>query len=1051
MRERGSPGTATASAARDLRMKKRRTSAWKQNATLLAVSLAALRPAAAAAHEFPYVPTQILLPTACVSESTCSGADLAYVFSQGDDGRVRFSALNYSADMAAGAQPAPLTTDLPFLKDQPATTAFGAARTSNGSVVVYSGACDGAAGSLWSFSREATGDGGGAWSKQTTTLGRSQQGSSRGPYFLGGTLAFSSKLSPTMDQPTVYTYGGMCRAPDGSAETWQSDANYTKAMMSLTPSTQAADTAYSLSVASTAGPRTPIAGFTLTQLPASVTNISGAVSQQAGFVLLGGHSQKAFINMSTAAVWNLPEESWSYINVGGPDASAGGENVESRSGHTAVLTEDGTSIVILGGWVGDVSNAAEPQLVVLQLGQTYSSWKWKVPREQPGGKGVYGHGAAMLPGNVMMVYGGWETSASGGSSKRQASSGGALRFFNVTSMSWSDSYSNPRPGKIPKGTGSHDAPGAGNDAVQSRKLGLGLGLGLGLALLLALLVLAFCMWRRRLNKRRDSRRDEAAQVMAQDARYFSHDADEMTEREDAFSWHVAGHSGYQGASEKSMGYESLRGARATLDDGHGRAITRKPVMSRSMRGGYVPAETRFNALASPPGTIHPILEDEEDEYHKAPQHATEPLTPTSEEHSDPFVTPTATATAPSVLSPPSNRSSATASPEERRRYDADVQDWVCDVDAADSLLERYNSSRQSRRSPTRKNSTRSAALRDDESRSGSNLSESNRSAAESLRRSQSNRKSGSFLGGMLLGGDHPKPSSSSSSSYNTAKSGFGALQAEGPALLGRTTPSTAANAHDDEDLTTPSSPSKSKPRRSWLGSLGRVFSQSGGSSPRAWSENSAMRPEMEQYGGDYEPRAGLPGELLRRKQGRSDWEDGPEAGSVGGGGEQRPENDWDIERAVEQRLVQVMFTVPKERLRVVNGDAESQTDMEADDTRQKGARFKETDELQEPQVAELVDPDKNSSLSTVERDERGRDDRPYSEVEDPDLLHVDFAEPRLSHSTDGDSERRSSGAVFTAEAIRFERPRTKVLQMVDTIESRSQSSSPTRGQGHGEE
>ncbi|KAG8410107.1 hypothetical protein J3458_019174 [Metarhizium acridum] len=1048
MREGDSSGTETAYAARGLRMKKR-TSAWRQNATLFAVGLAALQPAAVAAHVFPYVPTQILLPTACAGESTCSGADLAYVFSQSDDGSVQFSAFNYSTDVAAGAQPAPVTTDLPFLKSQPATTAFGAARTSNGSVVVYSGACDGTAGSLWSFSSEATGDGGGgggAWSKRTTTSGSSQQGSSRGPYFLGGTLAFSSKLSPTMDQPTVYTYGGMCHAPNTSSETWQSNANYTKAMMSLAPSTQAVDTAYSLSVASTAGPRTPIAGFTLTQLPASVTNISGAVSQQAGFVLLGGHTQEAFINMSTAAVWNLPEESWSYINIGGADAATGSDNVESRSGHTAVLTEDGTSIVVLGGWVGDVSNAAEPQLVVLQLAQTYSSWKWSVPREQPGGKGVYGHGAAMLPGNVMMVYGGWETSSSGGSSKRQASSGGALRFFNVTSMSWSDSYTNPTPGKIPTRKGSHDAPGAGNDAIQSRKLGLGLGLGLGLVLLLGLLVLAFCMWRKRLNERRESRRDEAAQVMAQDARYFSHDADEMTEREDAFPWHVAGHNGHQGVSDTSRGYESLRGARASLDDGHGRAITRKPVMSRSTRGGYVPAETRFNAFVSPPGRIHPILEDEEDEYHEAPQHVTEPLTPTSEEHSDPFVTPTATA--PSVLSPPSNRSSATPSPEERRRYDADVQKWVCDVDAVDSLLERYNSSRKSRRSPTRRNSTRSAALRDDESRSGSNLSESNRSAADSLRRSQSNRKSGNLLGGMLLGGDHPKPGSSSSSSYNTAKSGFGALQAEGPALLGRATPSTAANAYDDEDLTTPSSPSKSKPRRSWLGSLGRVFSQSGGSSPRAPSVNSAVtRPETEQYGGDYEPRAGLPGELLRRKQGRLDWEDGPEASSVAGGSEQ-PENDWDIERAVEQRLVQVMFTVPKERLRVVNGDAESQ--MEADDTLQKGARLKETDELHEPQVAELVDPDKNSSMSTVEQHERRRDDRPYSLVEDPDLLHVDFAEPRLSHSTD-DSGRRSSGAVFTAEAIRFERPRTKVLQMVDSIESRSQSNSPTRGQGHGQD
>lgn len=1025
----------------------KKSSSWKWHARVFALALAAMQPATVAAHVFPYVPTQIFMPTACLNQSTCAGADLAYIFSQSDDGNVQFSSFNYSTNVAADAQPSSITKNLPFLKDQPATTAFGAARTSNGSVVVYSGACDGTTGSLWSFSSDTADGGSGTWSKRTTTPSNSAKGSSRGPFFLGGTLAFSSKLAPTMDQPTIYTYGGMCNAPNTSSETWQSSANYTKTMMSLAPNSQAVDTAYSLSVASTAGPRTPIAGFTLTQLPASVTNISGSITQQAGFVLLGGHTQQAFINMSTAAVWNLPEQSWSYINIGGPGGSNGNElvrrdtqEIESRSGHTAVLTEDGSSVIVLGGWVGDVSNPAEPQLVVLQLSQTYSSWKWSVPREQPGGKGVYGHGAAMLPGNVMMVYGGWETSSAGGTSKRQASSGGP-RFLNVTSMSWSNSYTNPTPGKMPNGNGSHDAPGAEDDSAQSRRLGLGLGLGLGLALVLGLVVLAFYCWRVRLKKRRASRRDEAAKAMAQDARYFSHDTDEMMERDDGPQWHLPGSDGYQGAAaDRSVGYESLRGARTSLDDGPGRAITRKPVMSRAMRGGYAPAESRFNAFVSPPGRIHPILEDDEDEYHNAHQHPAEPLTPTSDVHSDPFLTPTATA--PPVLFAPSNRSSATPSPEGHRHYDPDVQDWVSDVDAADSLLDKYNTSRQGRISPTRKNSTRSTALRDDESRSGSNLSESNRSAADSLRRSQSNRKSSSFFGGMLLGGDHPKPSSSSSSSYNTAKSGFGPLQAEGPALLGRTTPTSAANAYDDDDFISPPSPSKTKPRRNWLGSLTRVFSQSGGSAPRGSPELSPIRPEMEQYGGDYEPRSGLKGELLRRKQGRLDWEDGGEGSSRGAGAQ--PENEWDIERAVEQRLVQVMFTVPKERLRVVNGDEEPDTDAES--LHQKGARLKEMGELHEPQVAELVDPDK-SSESTGEHEERGREQhqRPYSHVEDPELLHVDIPEGRLSHSTD-DSGRRSSGAVFMAEAVTFERPRTRVLQMVDTIESRSQSSSPTRGE-----
>jgi hypothetical protein len=34
------------------------------------------------------------------------------------------------------------------------------------------------------------------------------------------------------------------------------------------------------------------------------------------------------------------------------------------------------------------------------------------------------------------------------------------------------------------------------------------------------------------------------------------------------------------------------------------------------------------------------------------------------------------------------------------------------------------------------------------------------------------------------------------------------------------------------------------------------------------------------------------------------------------------DDEWDIERAVQNRVVQVMFTVPKERLRVVNHNVE---------------------------------------------------------------------------------------------------------------------------------
>ncbi|KAG6068354.1 hypothetical protein E4U32_001138 [Claviceps aff. humidiphila group G2b] len=1186
-------------------------------------------PATATAHLFPYTPTQILTPSACWNPSTCHGADLAYIFSQTDSGSVQFSALNYSSTLGAeDSQLTTLTTELPFLKDEPPTTAFGAARTSDGTIVVYSGACDGDIGSIWTYSTSPGDPRGGTWTNKTITTTASASSSSSssttdtasGPGFLGGTIAFSTKLAPSMDQPTLYTYGGMCSPPGPNATAWQTSANYTTKMMSLAPpntssqfsnqDTAAAAAAYSLRVASTGGPRIPIAGFTLTQLPVSTTNISGSVTQQAGYVLLGGHTQEAFVNMSTAAVWNLPEESWSYVNVGGPaDFSSAAEvmvmrgdgdddgqvrgravvQVDSRSGHTAVLAEDGASVVVLGGWVGDVDTPAEPQLVVLRLSQTYSSWRWEVPRAQPGGgRGVYGHGAAMLPGNVMMVYGGWETSASGGEmrkAKRQAfgAGGGALRFFNVTSSSWSNSYTNPLSGGAASGGGGgggggggdgdgkgvHEAPpktSDNDDSERKKRLELGLGLGLGLALLLGVVVVAFCLWRAR-RKRRRGAQDEAIQSMTRDAQYSINNADEMMERDDMYPWHPT-------SDLSPLGYEALRGARASLDDSgpyRPAAIARKPVPPRNTRAGdeedeydgegragYMP-DARLNASYSTPGRIHPIMEDDEEDHqdiqalHRGHHPGEQPLTPTSDAQSDPFITPTTTA-APPVVFPPTiitpggtrrggpatpNRTSAGPPPEEHRYYDPDVQEWVSDVNAADSLLEQYNSSRKSRGplSPTRRASVRSTALRDDESRSGSNLSDANRSSAdhESLRRSASHRRSGVPGGGGGLGLglliDHPKPSSSSTSSYNTARTGFATLQTEGPALLQppgasqsqQSGPTSSPNPngplqgqgggllnrrveeqeplHHEEEA--PSSPSKSKPRRSWLGSLSRVFSQSGGgSSRRVASATLASERDREADlfrdtdflggGGDYEPRGGeLRGELLRRKQGRQDWdwerEGGGEgqmqtqaqmaaqrdvslAAGTGTGAVEESENDWDteIERAVERRLVQVMFTVPKEKLRVVNGGEEE--DLDDGEGGQQQIREPERETLTNraqvqvqrtdigiaaAQSAELVNPElEKSVLSLPVQNEKEKGDKDEKEDEEKRDENQDrekrenkeekgeeeerdgddeSSQGRMSHSTD-DWDKRSSGAIFVAEAVRFERVRGRVLRMVESIE-----------------
>lgn len=421
--------------------------------TLLLCASTLLLASPAAAQTLPYVPTEILMPDpTCVDGSVpCSASNLAYIFRQTASGNVEFRSLDFSKTINAdenSLERASNDTVLPFLDGSSKSTAFGASRTANGSVLVYAGDCESGSGDVWSFDYS---NDQGEWSRRGLKNGGDTR---RAPYFLGGTVAFSSSLAPNMDQPTLYTYGGMCETPESGSDAtnWQSTANYTKSMLRLAPHDSDAFTSYEMSVASSGGPKTPIAGFTLTGLTPSMANKSGIVTQQMSYVLLGGHTKTAFINMSTVAVWNLPAESWSYVNIQAPNvdmpksdlavkdtssqnrrrSTNTADNVYSRSGHTATLSEDGSSIIVIGGWVGDVNTPAEPQLAILEMSEIYSGWQWKIPDEQPDFDGIYGHGAAVLPGNMLMIYGGWESSGSSSRKVKRQASSGTLRFYNIT-------------------------------------------------------------------------------------------------------------------------------------------------------------------------------------------------------------------------------------------------------------------------------------------------------------------------------------------------------------------------------------------------------------------------------------------------------------------------------------------------------------------------------------------------------------------------------------------------------------------------------------------
>ncbi len=293
-------------------------------------------------------------------------------------------------------------------------------------------------------------------------------------------------------------------------------------------------------------------------------------------------------------------------------------------------------------------------------------------------------------------------------------------------------------------------------------------------------------------------------------------------------------------------------------------------------------------------------------------------------------------------------------------------------------------------------------------------------------------------------------SSSSEQTWGTARSNpnFSALQAEGPGLLlqgdGREYYGVQQeeDAEEEDFVHIPGSPSKSRPRRSWLGSLKRVFSAGTGTpSPTGSARGESPTHENEGGSSDYESRLkgmGPGGTLQRRKQGREAWEAVPgNAAEKSRATGSAAEDEWDIERAVENRLVQVMFTVPKERLRVVNAEVENEEEAgTALDAEKTPLKYEDTSAYE---IASMQEP--HSTPKAADRLDRRYGDVVYDEKrQSRGVEHHDFPDNETEAAF---SERTvsliSSTTFHLAEAVRLERPRTRVLEMVESIESRSSS------------
>ena len=926
----------------------------------------------------PYNPTTVL--------SSTKDSNVLYIFGQESKDSLTLKLLSLNTSGLLTSKTLPTTTlseALPYTNEENGTS-YIAFTGSEGSVYVYAGQCpeDSSGPTLWGFTPGAESFNG-TWLKETISVDRTVDTSNdQGAGYLAAGMDFSSTVNGSSD---FYVFGGMC--PNSTAldvQNWQASADYSDSMIALRPVVAAsgATSGFAVSSISSRGPPIPEAGFTVTGLqPSFFSSSDGNNSQQQTFALLGGHTKYAFINMSQVALFSLPQQSWTFLPVDDPRstpktdlAARTTDIIEPRSGHTSVLTSDGKQIIVFGGWVGDIATPANPQLALLQVGQGYGGtgdWQWTVPDTHgsgpPTGVAIYGHGATMLPGEVMMIIGGFTTATLTSSSGSEIQQNTATYFFNISSSTWLASYTNPAVALPP-----NRSLDSASDTASLTKIGLGAGLGLGLALVAALVLAFFCYHRRR--RRRKAARDKELRDLALGAHVFHSSAlglggiDGRGAEQSAVEWMGrAGQSAYPWAPQGNETGENHggRGLRNIHAERTGLLVeipspTRGLRRSASARGGHHQA-TRYDdgRRNRGSGNIHPI--DERDEYEEGrlgqEPTATQEMTQSSTvdlfataPHFSPFMDP---------LGSHPVGISRTPSPESpARERQREVQGWVSDWTATETLM--YQQA--GRTSPDR--GDRTSSTLSDRSTHSTVSALSFQPSVGTISRSLSQRSSHILNSNPLnYAGASANPSptfdtrdnrtssqgqysdyrrsqsltlepthrrTNTAETFSTAATSFAQLQSEGETLLG---------AHRVQGETRPNR-SHSSRRKGWMGTMRRAFTggdRNTSKPPDGGDRSLSSSPTKLLHGEDGTPRRAVSAGamLLRRRQGARDWAVDGNGSNGATANEGAEEEEWDVESAVERRVVQVMFTVPREKLRVVNagpdGDGVSIVSAERED------------------------------------------------------------------------------------------------------------------------
>lgn len=998
---------------------------------LAAVALAQI----VSGQALPYNPSRILLQR---------NSSLAYIFepSQNQQGQSRFLSLDLSQTISTNDTPFTTNSEtLPFLEDGKQVPFTPVMDTANGHIVAVTGDCsEGAEGiKIYTLSLdEGSKTGNGTWKEQEATSEKlGDQGEHAGANYLAAGMAFSGYTNGSLSDSTIYLFGGMCPFGNNTVETWASAGNYSNMMLSMAAESSNEDALnYDISLAPGRGPPIAEAGFTITGLPPTFSNTNDGSSQyqQQDFVLLGGHTQAAFINMSQVALFSLPQESWTFLPVAQPSSGKSElatrqstQEVEPRSGHTAVLSEDGASVILFGGWVGDVDTPAQPQLAVMRFGSGFGGrggWTWTVPEQTDSGlgdaEGIYGHGATMLPGGIMMVVGGYSIQSSSSAKTRRDTSSfnNKVMLFNTTSNTWIQSYQQP----VEAAQQEEQKPGA--LSRNSQKAGLGVGLAFGVLLLVGLVI--FYFWYIRKLRRERELHERLIASRASNGSFGQPFLEKGGPDGQNDGPSVIGDYWQQSRSNEE--YPWLQQEPDQMGNTTG-LFTDKPSPTRGLRKGVPQKNYQYHAapryddnrISQASGNIHPIAEHEdEDVISRISSRGSEPnlteaqrqlrevervLAPQRESlrwSNDPFRDPEPNPLGSHPYTPldrgdtvrrvPTNASQAAAPHRRHNPWEIDgVPNWTLDHHADEPLLVNLHG----RVSPSRTDDRTSSTLSDQSHRSTNSSNSMTRTmstrtgailaaaaaAANTAIRSSSKspdrhsfseepyiamretgRRSPQIITRARANTDSSQngANGADAESFKTARTSFVQLQAEGEALLGgrRDDPYHRAVAANTTSHATPTSPtyhpelipaalhSRKRPQ-GLMGSIRRAIGAISTGDSRSFSLTTATTssaqmqyPDRSASSSPNKSRPIVPrraasdgGHLLRQKRGQKDWkapagtwepyrDSDPDPGDWGPepNDAQAAEEDWDVENAATQRDVQVMFTVPKTRLRVVNDD-----------------------------------------------------------------------------------------------------------------------------------